>query len=98
MLRLPDDVVSRACYGLWDEMRCRKGLATCAARQKLDKAVKENPVVAERLMYGSDWPVCLLAGEYEKFLEVMEKFTDSLSFSEKDKIMGETAAEFYRIG
>lgn len=51
-----------------------------------------------RLMYGSDWPVCLLAGEYEKFLEVMEKFTASLSSSEKDRIMGETAAEFYRIG
>ena len=51
-----------------------------------------------RLMYGSDWPVCLIAGEYEKFLEVLEKFTDSLSSSEKDRIMGETAAEFYRIG
>ena len=52
----------------------------------------------DRLMYGSDWPVCLLAGEYEQVLEVIEQFTDALSASEKAKIMGETAAEFYRIG
>ena len=51
-----------------------------------------------RLMYGSDWPVCLLAGEYERFWQVIEEFTDSLSASEKARIMGETAAEFYRIG
>ena len=52
----------------------------------------------ERLMYGSDWPVCLLAGEYERFWEVIEQFTDSLSPSEKARIMGETAVEFYNIG
>lgn len=51
----------------------------------------------DRLMYGSDWPVCLLAGEYERFWEIIEEFTNSLSTSEKNKIMGETAAEFYRI-
>jgi L-fuconolactonase len=50
-----------------------------------------------RLMYGSDWPVCLLAGEYERFWQVIEEFTDSLSPSEKARIMGETAADFYRI-
>lgn len=52
----------------------------------------------ERLMYGSDWPVCLLAGEYERFWQVIEEFTDSLSPSEKARIMGETAAEFYNLG
>lgn len=51
----------------------------------------------ERLMYGSDWPVCLLAGEYEKFWEVIEQFTSALSLTEKDRIMGETALEFYKI-
>lgn len=50
-----------------------------------------------RLMYGSDWPVCLLAGEYERFWQVIEAFTDSLSSSEKARIMGETAVEFYKI-
>jgi L-fuconolactonase len=51
----------------------------------------------DRLMYGSDWPVCLLAGEYEQYWEVIEQFTDALSLPEKAKIMGETAVKFYKI-
>ncbi len=50
-----------------------------------------------RLMYGSDWPVCLLAGEYERFFHLIEEFTDSLSPHEKSAIMGGTAAAFYKI-
>ena len=33
----------------------------------------------ERLMFGSDWPVCLLAASYERVLKVVEDFTASLS-------------------
>jgi L-fuconolactonase len=51
----------------------------------------------DRLMYGSDWPVCLVAGEYESYLEVLTQFTKPLSQSEKDQIWGETAAKFYKI-
>ncbi len=52
----------------------------------------------DRLMYGSDWPVCLLAGEYEQVYRVLDDFTSQLTSSEKNRILGETAAEFYRIG
>lgn len=51
----------------------------------------------DRLMYGSDWPVCLLAGEYERYWEVIEQFTSALSLSEKSQIMGDTAVKFYKI-
>ena len=51
----------------------------------------------KRLMFGSDWPVCLVAGEYEQVFEVVDRFTDSLSAGEKARIMGETAKEFYGI-
>lgn len=51
----------------------------------------------ERLMYGSDWPVCLVAGEYEEVYRVIDDFTSQLSLSEKEQILGETAAEFYGI-
>ncbi len=51
----------------------------------------------KRLMYGSDWPVCLVAGEYEQVFEVVDRFTDSLSAGEKARILGETAKEFYGI-
>ncbi|TDQ18441.1 L-fuconolactonase [Algoriphagus boseongensis] len=51
----------------------------------------------ERLMFGSDWPVCLVAGEYEQVFQVVEDFSNALSAGERDRIMGETAAEFYQI-
>lgn len=51
----------------------------------------------KRLMFGSDWPVCLVAGEYEQVFEVVDRFTDSLSAGEKSRVMGETAKEFYGI-
>lgn len=51
----------------------------------------------KRLMFGSDWPVCKVAGEYEQVLEIIERFTDRLSRSEKEAIMGNTAVGFYGI-
>lgn len=51
----------------------------------------------QKLMYGSDWPVCLIAGEYERVWEAINRFTDALSAGEKEKILGGTAREFYGI-
>ncbi|GAB2489835.1 amidohydrolase family protein [Algoriphagus taiwanensis] len=51
----------------------------------------------DRLMFGSDWPVCLVTGEYEQVFRVIEDFTSQLSSSEQDRIWGETALEFYQI-
>lgn len=52
---------------------------------------------ADRLMIGSDWPVCLLAGEYQEVIGVVEEFLDGLSDTEYNDIMGESAAEFYQL-
>lgn len=51
----------------------------------------------KRLMFGSDWPVCLLAGSYSQVAEVISEFIAPLSLSEKAQIMGGTAMEFYGI-
>ena len=51
----------------------------------------------ERVMWGSDWPVVRLRGEYELWMEAAEALTDGLSNSEKARVFGGTAAEFYRI-
>jgi L-fuconolactonase len=51
----------------------------------------------KRLLFGSDWPVCLVAGEYDQVLEVIESFTNQLSTDEKEAILGGTAQEFYSI-
>jgi len=50
-----------------------------------------------RLMFGSDWPVSLLACGYEKWIEVVERATASLSASEKERLFGGTAKDAYRL-
>ncbi len=50
-----------------------------------------------RLMFGSDWPVCLLAGQYNQVLNVVRKFISEFSPREKDLILGENAKQFYNL-
>jgi L-fuconolactonase len=51
----------------------------------------------KRLMWGSDWPVLLLAGGYQQWLHVAEELTADLSSSERAHIFGGTAAAFYGV-
>ncbi|MBL7871287.1 MAG: amidohydrolase family protein [Cyclobacteriaceae bacterium] len=50
-----------------------------------------------RVMYGSDWPVCLVAGSYKQQLGIIEQYITSFSASEKQLVMGENAARFYNL-
>jgi len=52
---------------------------------------------AERVMFGSDWPVCLLAGSYERVLDALTRNIDRLTTSERDRVLGGTATEFYGL-
>ena len=52
---------------------------------------------ANRLMFGSDWPVGLLAGSYDDIHQVMLQCIEKLSETEKANIMGLTASKFYRL-
>ena len=51
----------------------------------------------ERLMFGSDWPVCLLASDYGEWYHLVRDFTSDLSLSEQERIFGGTAAEAYGL-
>lgn len=51
----------------------------------------------DRIMFGSDWPVCLVAGEYSQVKEIIDTYTKDFSASEKAKVFGENAARFYGI-
>lgn len=51
----------------------------------------------DRLMFGSDWPVCLVAAEYERVHEVVQRFSERLTSAERDAVFGGTAASFYRL-
>jgi len=51
----------------------------------------------DRLMYGSDWPVCLLAGSYERMFGLVDASTRQLTHPAREKFFGGNAARFYRI-
>lgn len=53
---------------------------------------------SDRLMFGSDWPVCLVAGTYAQVKKIVEDYTSDLSACEKDDIFGMNAARFYGLG
>jgi len=52
---------------------------------------------AERLMFGSDHPVCLLAASYERVLESFQEILKDLRTEDCDRIFGGNAARFYRL-
>lgn len=51
----------------------------------------------QRLMFGSDWPVCLLAGSYHKVYQAFLSCIKDLSDDEQAQIFGKTAAKFYKL-
>lgn len=51
----------------------------------------------DRLLFGSDWPVCLLAAPYDRVVELVEAYFDGFSETEKAKIWGENAVDFYNL-
>ena len=52
---------------------------------------------AKRLMYGSDWPVCLVAAEYGQVARIVRDYFSSFSSSEQDDILGGNATRFYNL-
>jgi len=50
-----------------------------------------------RIMFGSDWPVCKLAGTYDEVVALAEKLVSGLSDSEKSKFWSENAEKAYAI-
>lgn len=52
----------------------------------------------DRVMFGSDWPVCLLAAEYDEVMSVLlESLPDSWGEAERAKLFGLNAKEFYKL-
>lgn len=52
---------------------------------------------ADRLMIGSDWPVCLTRADYGKTMGVVIDWSRQLSESERDAVLGGTASRFYDL-
>ncbi len=52
---------------------------------------------AGRLMIGSDWPVCTLAGTYKEVMDVVTTALEHRSPAERDAVLGGTAAKFWNL-
>ena len=50
-----------------------------------------------RVMYGSDWPVCLLAAKYNEVKNLLEQYLATQCKDSRDKIFSSNAKEFYRL-
>ena len=52
---------------------------------------------SKRILFGSNWPVCLVAGNYSKIKKLTTDFISQLSQIEQNSIMGNNAIEFYNL-
>ena len=52
---------------------------------------------ADRIMFGSDWPVCVLGGSYGSVWANTQALIAGLSTAEKDAVLGGNAIKFYNI-
>jgi L-fuconolactonase len=51
----------------------------------------------ERLLFGSDWPVCTLAASYQRIVDLAGQLVSTLSIDERARIFGGNAAELYSL-
>jgi L-fuconolactonase len=90
-----------ACGNVWCKI---SGLATEAAWDDWD-AGRLFPVIehaarcfgGDRLIFGSDWPVCLLAGSYDAIKQTLDECLLRLGPNVRDKAFGPAAADAYRL-
>ncbi len=52
---------------------------------------------SDRLMFGSDWPVCLVGVEYKQWFELVKKQVSKLSTDEQNSILGKNAIKAYKL-
>ena len=50
-----------------------------------------------RILFGSDWPVCLLAASYKEVYHLITDYTANFSLEQRDKLFGANAERFYNI-
>lgn len=73
-----------------------EGWSAADLQRYIDFAVEQFG--AERLMFGSDWPVAVLAGDYRKVRDETATALAPLSAAEREAIWSRTASSFYRLG
>lgn len=95
----------RALAALPNVVGCKLSGLVAYADPSRDLAAQLKPYVdhaverfgASRLMFGSDWPVCLLAASFEEWVNLARELTASLSENERAAIFAGNARRIYRL-
>lgn len=90
---------------LFDNVSCKiSGMVTEANWQQWQPSdftpyldVVVNAFGTKRIMYGSDWPVCLVAASYERMLGIVTDYFKNFSETEQADFFGLNAARFYNL-
>jgi L-fuconolactonase len=56
-----------------------------------------NAFGTKRIMFGSDWPVCLVASSYKQWIELLREYFAPFSQEERDAFFGKNAIGFYKL-
>jgi len=56
-----------------------------------------NAFGTKRILYGSDWPVCLVAAEYMDMLNIVKTYFASFTETEQQDFFGNNATRFYQL-
>ncbi len=59
--------------------------------------VVTNAFGTNKIMFGSDWPVCLVAASYKRTIDVVKDYFKTFSKEEQEKIFGQNAIRFYQL-
>ena len=51
----------------------------------------------DRVMFGGDWPVCLLAASYAQWVNALKQIVSDRKLGEQRKLFGENAVKFYGL-
>ena len=88
----------------FDNVHCKvSGIVTTASENWTKAELKpyiDHLVAAfgyDRLMFGSDWPVCTLAAEYQQWVEALLWSVRDASDADRRKLFHDNAEQFYRI-
>lgn len=79
-------MVTEAGFNCWAEEQLAPYFETCL-----------DAFGSSRLMFGSDWPVCLLVVSYKEWLRIVNKFISKLSNEEQDCILYKNVIKAYNL-
>jgi L-fuconolactonase len=88
-------LVSAKVSGLYSATTDAGAWSTASVRPFFERALEAfGP---QRLMYGGDWPISILSGGYARVWGGLAPLFSELSEADRERVLGRTASEFYRI-